>query len=128
MKNTETVQKFLMVLVVPFVAFAAALVPIVAVGDTGLSPLPPERVAKIKSYLAAQECPEPEIDAANYGAREAVPNSRFYYGWTLDPLPNLNGFDLIGHMPDRDANDTKSTFFSAGLEMGNMLGDRKSVV
>ena len=122
MRNREIEQKFLVVFVVPFVVFAAALVPIVAVGDTGLLPLPPERVAKIKSYLAAQECPEPEIDAANYGAREAVPSGRFYYGWTLDPLPQLKGFDLIGHMPERDANDTKSTFFSAGLEMENMLG------
>ena len=88
--------------------------------DTGLLHLPPERVAKIKSHLAVQKCPEPEIDAANYGAREAVPNGMFYYGWTLDPLPKLNGFDLIGHMPDRDANDTKSTFFSAGLELSDL--------
>ena len=85
--------------------------------------LAPERVEKIKAYLASQKCPEPEIDAENYGVREAVPNGRFYYGWTLDPLPQLKGFDLIGHMPDRDASDTKSTFFSAGLEMGNMLGE-----
>jgi len=84
--------------------------------DAGLLDLAPERVAKIKEYLAAQKCPEPEIDAENYGAKAAVPSGPFYYGWTVDPLPQLKGFDLIGHMPDRDANDTKSTFFSAGLE------------
>ena len=97
--------------------------PVMAEDNNGLLNLAPERVEKIKAYLAVQKCPEPEIDAENYGVREAVPNGRFYYGWTLDPLPQLKGFDLIGHMPDRDANDTKSTFFSAGLEMGNMLGE-----
>lgn len=97
--------------------------PVMAEDNKGLVDLAPERVEKIKAYLASQKCPEPEIDAENYGVREAVPNGRFYYGWTLDPLPQLKGFDLIGHMPDRDAGDTKSTFFSAGLEMGNMLGE-----
>ena len=89
----------------------------------GVPPLAEERIKAIRAYLAAQTCPEPEIDGDNYGNREGVPRGPFYYGWTLDPLPKLKGFEQIGHLPDRDANDTSSTFFSAGLEMGNMLGE-----
>ena len=87
-------------------------------------PLAPERVERIKAYLAAQECPMPEIDGDNYGNREGVPTGPFYYGFTLDPLEKLKGFKKIGHLPCRDARDTSSTFFSAGLEMGNMLGEK----
>ena len=96
-----------------------------AVAAQGRSaPLAPERVERIKAYLAAQECPMPEIDGDNYGNREGVPTGPFYYGFTLDPLEKLKGFKKIGHLPCRDAHDTSSTFFSAGLEMGNMLGEK----
>ena len=88
------------------------------------APLAPERVERIKAYLAGQECPMPEIDGDNYGNREGVPTGPFYYGFTLDPLEKLKGFKKIGHLPCRDAHDTSSTFFSAGLEMGNMLGEK----
>ena len=88
------------------------------------APLAPERVERIKAYLAGQECPMPEIDGDNYGNREGVPTGPFYYGFTLDPLEKLKGFKKIGHLPCRDARDTSSTFFSAGLEMGNMLGEK----
>ena len=121
--KSKLAHKHLIAVVVLLVAFVASLdasaattVTATAMDDKGLLYLPPERVKKIKAYLASQKCPEPEIDADNYGYREAVPRGDCYYGWTLDPLPKLKGFDMIGHMPDRDANDTKSTFFSAGFE------------
>ena len=123
----KLVHNHLIALVMLLVAFvvvldvsAATTVAAMAREEEGLVNLPPERVKKIKAYLASQKCQEPKIDADNYGVREAVPDGLFYYGWTLDPLPRLKGFELMGHMPDRDANDTKSTFFSAGLELSDI--------
>lgn len=91
---------------------------LVFAGQTEVA-LSPERVRAIKSYLAAQACPLPKIDAENYGEKSAVPQGREYYGHTDDPLPKLKGFEQIGHLPDRDAADTSSRFLSAGLEMGS---------
>lgn len=125
--ESKLVHNHLIAFVMLLVAFVAALgvpaattVTAMAVDNAGQLNLAPERVEKIKAYLALQKCQEPEIDADNYGVGEAVPKGIFYYGWTLDPLSKLKGFDLIGHMPDRDANDTKSTFFSAGLELSDI--------
>ena len=82
--------------------------------------LTPERVEAIKAYLSAQACQQPEIDAANYGRSSAIPKRKYYYAFTLDPFPSLKGFEPIGHLPDRDADDTGSAFLSAGLEMGSV--------
>ena len=69
------------------VCLAAAC--LVGFSAQGVPPLAEERVKAIRAYLAAQTCPEPEIDGDNYGNREGVPRGPFYYGWTLDPLPKL---------------------------------------
>lgn len=82
--------------------------------------LAPERVKEIGDYLSAQACPLPKIDGENYGVRHVVPSQVFYYGYTIDPLAKLKGFEPLGHLPDRDAADTGSAFLSAGLEMGTL--------
>lgn len=84
--------------------------------------LTPERVRAIKGYLSRQACALPKIDGENYGVRHVVPSAVFYYGYTVDPLTKLKGFESLGHLPDRDADDTGSTFLSAGLEMGTLKG------
>lgn len=84
--------------------------------------LTPERVRAIKGYLSQQACVLPKIDGENYGVRHVVPSAVFYYGYTVDPMTKLKGFESIGHLPDRDADDTGSTFLSAGLEMGTLKG------
>ncbi|MDO5320733.1 MAG: hypothetical protein Q4G65_19080 [bacterium] len=88
--------------------------------SAGVPDLTPERVKAIKSYLAEQKCPLPKIDTDNYGRGPAIPGAVYYYGHTLDPLPKLKGFEQIGYLPDRDADDTGSKFLSAGLEMGTL--------
>ncbi|MCR5839637.1 MAG: hypothetical protein K6G94_08390, partial [Kiritimatiellae bacterium] len=85
MKSRQNRMRMASIVLVSVVCLCFDNHPAVAGDDAGPLRLAPERVAKIKEYLAAQKCPEPEIDAENYGAREAVPSGRFYYGWTLDP-------------------------------------------
>jgi len=86
------------------------------------SPVPqlsPAQVKSIRGYLAKQACPCPEIDAVNYGNREAAPTSPLlYYGGIPDPLVKVAGVSVIGHLPDRDADGISSRFLSAGLELG----------
>lgn len=108
MKRHLSIGVFLSVLVLVGVAMAE------------IPSLSPERVAAIKGYLARQTCELPKIDGENYGVRSAIPSQVFYYGYTVAPFPKLKGFEALGNLPDQDADATKSTFLSAGLEMGTL--------